>query len=194
MNPISHFFSGSGSREHQTVIILLWWFQCFLFTWNLVFYDLISTGLRTFYLHNIEDYVTPLYPSPLSIQIIPILQDPHVVSHPAAALAADVIWFRFAVFYFLRGVVYGGVQVIRIGVVPGFLGVPQSFFWWEFAGRKPPPCQLSRKEFKVYQQIVQGQWWLRTRTSGLSWPWSPPSTHQTPPPSRQIIYPDVAPL
>eukprot|EP00438_Fugacium_kawagutii_P021909 Skav207156 [mRNA] locus=scaffold573:283595:295640:+ [translate_table: standard] len=30
-------------------------------------------------------------------------QDPHVVSHPAAALAADLIWFRFAVFYFLRG-------------------------------------------------------------------------------------------
>lgn len=33
-------------------------------------------------------------------------QDPHVVSHPAAALAADVIWFRFAVFYFLRGRCY----------------------------------------------------------------------------------------
>lgn len=32
------------------------------------------------------------------------VQDPHVVSHPAAALAADLIWFRFAVFYFLRGV------------------------------------------------------------------------------------------
>ena len=30
-------------------------------------------------------------------------QDPHVVSHPAAALAADLIWFRFAVYYFLRG-------------------------------------------------------------------------------------------
>lgn len=33
-------------------------------------------------------------------------QDPHVVSHPAAALAADLIWFRFAVFYFLRGRCY----------------------------------------------------------------------------------------
>lgn len=33
-------------------------------------------------------------------------QDPHVVSHPAAALAADLIWFRFAVFYFLLGRCY----------------------------------------------------------------------------------------
>jgi len=33
-------------------------------------------------------------------------QDPHVVSHPAATLAADIVWFRFAVFYFLRGRCY----------------------------------------------------------------------------------------
>ena len=37
---------------------------------------------------------------------VSLLEDPHVVSHCAAALAADLIWFRFAVFYFLRGRCY----------------------------------------------------------------------------------------
>lgn len=96
-----------------------------------MFYDLILTGLRTFLPPYTEDNATQLYPSPLSLQIIPILQDPHVVSHPAAALAADVIWFRFAVFYFLRGVVYGAVQVIRIGVVGGIFGCSQFIFFNE---------------------------------------------------------------
>jgi len=33
-------------------------------------------------------------------------KDPHVVSHPSPALAADLLWFRFAMYYFLGGRLY----------------------------------------------------------------------------------------